>query len=72
MAKVSKAYIAQDKSGLTYLYVNKPFKQQQQWMDDLYDGYIRLDANQIPDGICPKWEDEEPCQVEMVIINPAK
>lgn len=50
-------YIARDKNGLVFIYVNKPLKVENKGYWDGYDFYIN-----IPDEFFPevKWSDEEP------------
>lgn len=50
-------WIARDKNGLVFIYLNKPRKSENKGYWDGYDYYIN-----IPDECYPevKWEDEEP------------
>jgi len=60
-----KAWIAKDIDGEIYLYTNtKPQKRSVLW----FNGGDVLRANfELPKDINPKWEDEEPIEVEFEI-----
>ena len=57
-------WVARDKNGLLFLYVNqKPLKEEIIWYND--DGYyIELDGSLLPEV---KLSDEEPTKVQLVI-----
>ena len=57
-------WVARDKNGSLFLYVNqKPSKEEIIWDDD-YDHYIELDGSLFPEV---QWSDEEPTKVKLVI-----
>lgn len=59
-------WIARDKNGLVFIYLNKPRKSENKGYWDGYDYYIN-----IPDECFPevKWEDEEPREL---VLKPIK
>ena len=57
-------WVARDKNGSLFLYVNqKPSKEEIIWDDD-YGYYIELDGSLFQEV---KWSDEEPTKVKLVI-----
>lgn len=61
-----KAYIARDKCGDTYIYAEKPKKAQSVWTSSLWRA-IHIYNSDLPKGINPQWEDDEPIEVELTI-----
>lgn len=62
-----KLYAARDKDGALFLYNALPKKVGNIWVDD-NDGYMMELDKQWFQSI--RWEDEEPTEVTLVIINP--
>lgn len=63
-----KAFIARDSDGRLFLYSpNPPIKETTQWMS--LDG--RSSIFKIDDGLFPevKWEDKEPTEINIEIVN---
>ncbi len=62
-----KMYIARDMDGDLYLYLNsKPSKKREIWLDD-EDELLPISEQDLPEGCNPKWEDDEPIEVELTI-----
>ena len=61
-----KAYIARDKSGDIYMSTEKPRKAQGVWSASLWRA-IHIYNSDLPEGINPQWEDDEPIEVELTI-----
>lgn len=61
-----KAYIARDKDGSTYCYIGKPHKRQSVWSSSIWSGVFLRDSD-LPKGINPQWNDDEPIEVELKI-----
>ena len=59
-------YLARDKSGSLYLYKGKPVKYSTFWMLLLSKSMILLNNSLFPEV---KWEDEEPTEINIEIIN---
>lgn len=60
-----KAWIAKDKDGKIYLYTNtKPQKSNELWFNS---GNVLRANFRLPKDIKPKWEDDEPIEVELKI-----
>ena len=57
-----KAWIARDANGNVYLYKRKPRKGIIQWGSETH-----FPITELPEGINPQWEDEEPIEVELKI-----
>lgn len=61
-----KAWVARDKDGDIYMYNTlAPEKNGYYWVCQY--GYLKLTEDQLPEGCNPKWEDEEPVEVELTI-----
>lgn len=56
------AWIARDRDGGVLLYYSKPVKLTE---IPIWNGPIRI--KELPEGIDPRWEDEEPIEVELII-----
>lgn len=61
-----KAYIARDKSGDIYMSTEKPRKGQEVWSALIFKA-IHIYNSDLPEGINPQWEDDEPIEVELTI-----
>lgn len=61
-----KAYIARDKDGSAYCYIGKPYKGQDVWYSIIWRGF-HIRESDLPEGINPQWEDDEPIEVELTI-----
>ena len=62
-------YIARDKDNGLYLYNHKPFKSNlfgRKCWDSDFD-LFKIQETDLPDGINPQWEDEEPVKVCITI-----
>lgn len=57
-----KIWIARDNSGAVYLHTRKPHKNVGKWWSDDYA--LVFDEN-LPIGCNPKWEDEEPIEINV-------
>jgi len=70
--KAYKAWVARDKDGFLMIYNRCPTKNNETGLWEIKSplspfysmGFIE---NALPDGIDPKWEDEEPIEVELKI-----
>lgn len=61
-----KVYIARDKDGIAYLFEGKPHKESGYWC--AYDEqFVALCDSDLPEGVNPQWEDDEPIEVELTI-----
>ena len=59
-------WVARDKDGSLFLYVNqKPSKEETIW-NDYYGRYIEIDGSLFPEV---QWSDEEPTKVRLVIAK---
>ena len=63
-----KAFIARDLDGSLYLYKpNPPIKGTKEWINEYESDIIsRLDDDLFPEV---KWEDEEPTEINIEIVN---
>ena len=63
-----RAWVARDKSGSVYLFNEKPEKVwwNNTWNDE-HDKWFEIKDSDLPEGIDPKWEDDEPIEVELKI-----
>lgn len=61
-----KAYIARDKDGGLYLYKGRPNRHQSVWSSSLWGG-MHISNSDLPEGINPQREDDEPIKVELTI-----
>ena len=59
-------WIARDKNGLAFIYVNKPCKAGDKGFWEGYDYYINIPSECFPEV---KWEDEEPREL---VLKPIK
>lgn len=59
-----KAYVARDEDGLLYVFDSKPIKRVKVWGGNVY---ILMNDSDLPEGINPQWEDDEPIEVELKI-----
>lgn len=57
------AYIARDSNNMVYLYKSKPEKTSVEWFAT--DNFFPI--TDLPEGISPQWEDDEPIKVELKI-----
>lgn len=57
------AYIARDSNNMVYLYKSKPEKGLIDWLAK--DNFFPIDD--LPEGINPRWEDNEPIKVKLKI-----
>lgn len=57
-----KAYIARDATGQVYLYKLEPNKGIIEWTSKWY-----IPITDLPEGINPQWEDDEPIKVNLKI-----
>jgi hypothetical protein len=55
-------YITKDKCGTIYLYSEVPTKFDECWNNE-YGDCIEIRPSDLPEGIIPEWEDEEPIKV---------
>lgn len=55
-------YIAKDKYGTIYLYTQEPTKFDDCWENE-WGECIAIHSSDLPEGIIPEWEDEEPIKV---------
>lgn len=63
-----KAWIARDKDGETFLHSSKPEREYEYWYSSSYCIPItKLPVTELPEGVNPQWEDEEPIEVELKI-----
>lgn len=64
---VSRCWLARDKDGDAALYRRKPTKYPEQgmWDDPKSTDFVFMPDNFLPLGINPKWEDEEPTEIEI-------
>ena len=64
---VSRCWLARDKDGDAALYRRKPTKYPEQgmWDDPTSTDLVFMPDNFLPLGINPKWEDEEPTEIEI-------
>ena len=63
-----RAWIARDIDGEVCLYENKPIKTDFQWMTgDEFGRYFPVLESDLSEGINPKWEDDEPIEVNLKI-----
>ena len=64
-----KAYIARDKDGSIWGFREKPFKNDcdGEWL--AVGGSIQLAQKELPEGINPQWEDENPIELELTITK---
>lgn len=58
-----KAWITKDEDGLIHLHSNKPEKGRNSWYSS---GWYHI-IYELPEGVNPQWEDEEPIEVEFKI-----
>jgi hypothetical protein len=58
---VINGYVARDKDGLLYLYIEKPYKGEERWMGY---GFMRIKKSLFP---FIKWTDKEPTHVNITI-----
>lgn len=58
-----KLWIAKDEDGKIFLYSDKPEKEYEYW----YSSGECFLINELPEGANPRWEDEEPIEVELKI-----
>ena len=61
-----KAYIARDKDGTAYVYTRRPHKRQSTWVSSMLSSFL-INNTDLPEGINPQWEDDEPIEVELTI-----
>ena len=71
---VLTGYLACDQDGKVFLYVTKPHKSKVVsvsplglWQVDDLSEYMYVPSDKLPKGINPKWEDDEPLEVEISI-----
>ena len=64
-----KAWVARDKSGEIDLYLDKPVKAESKYFPfwEADETYMEILESVLPSDINPKWEDEEPIEVEITI-----
>lgn len=62
-----KAWIARDKDGTLGIYKHseKPRKWKDWWVNGVYLFHIK--ESDLPEDVDPRWEDEEPVEVEIKI-----
>lgn len=60
---MNKAYIARDSNNMVYLYNSKPEKGSVEWYAT--DNFFPI--TELPEGINPQWEDDEPIKVNLKI-----
>ena len=62
----TKVWLTRDEDNAIWLHLgNKPLKVEGKWIN--YDFELRLDEEEI-NGLNPKWEDEEPIELEITLI----
>lgn len=64
-----EAWIARDKDNSLYLYNHEPFKSDlygYKCWDSAYD-FFKISETDLPEGINPQWEDDEPVKVNFKI-----
>ena len=60
----TKAWLTRDKDNSIWLHLrNKPFKAESKWINENFE--LRVDEEEI-NGLNPKWEDEEPIELEII------
>ena len=60
---LKRAWIARDEDGKAFLYSDKPSKGYYKW----YNSGYYFPVTELPEGVDPQWEDEEPIEVELKI-----
>ena len=65
--KTISAWVARDEDGVICIYTKIPRKYEdtRKWMDG--GDYREINSSYLPEGINPKWEDEEATEVELII-----
>ena len=61
-------YITKDKYGTIYLFSQEPTKFDDCWENE-WGEYIAIHSSDLPEGIMPEWEDEEPIKVRFHLEN---
>lgn len=61
-----KVYATRDRDGTLSLFKEKPKKGEREWLVWRIC-FIILDEGDLPEGVNPQWEDEEPIEVELKI-----
>lgn len=66
-----KAYVVRTASDSIQIHFQKPSKSEffGSWESE---DYIQITSNDLPKGINPSWEDEEPIEIELKISKPKK
>ena len=60
-----KVYIAKDEDGKIYLYSGKPQRGRDAWLP--YGCVLPIKEKDLPEGVNPQWEDDEPIEIELKI-----
>lgn len=60
-----KTWIAKDEDGNIFLYSEKPQKGRDVWFPN--GCLLPTKEKDLPEGVNPQWEDEEPIEVELKI-----
>jgi len=69
-----RAWVARDKDNSLCLYNHKPYKTSifgYKCWDSAYD-FFEISETDLPGGINPKWEDEEPIEIDITITRASK
>ena len=68
-----KAWVARDENDKVYLfYREKPVKKEWGFWDSMSTDYIDIPEEKLPEGINPRWEDEEPIELDITITRASK
>ena len=62
-----KAWLARDKNGKIFLYDQKPIKTMGIWVYQWGVCFLPIEEKDLPKGVNPRWEDEEPQEVRLKI-----
>ena len=68
-----KAWIVRDENDKVYLfYREKPVKTDWDFWDDELANFIEISEEELPEGVNPRWEDEEPIELDITITRASK
>lgn len=65
------AWICRDKDGSLLMYADKPTKEDDEWFEPFGQYWVLLES-ELPEGVNPQWEDDEPIPVEIIINESIK
>lgn len=68
-----KAWIVRDEDQkVSMFFGEKPVKKDWGFWDNMTADYIEIPEEKLPEGINPRWEDEEPIELDITITRASK